>query len=433
MAAGCGTIVTTNEGRPLVEGLRVAIAGAGLGGLCLAQGLYRAGADVTVYERDAALDSRPQGYRLHLDARAAQALQQCLPPQAFQLFLATCGQPGRRMTVLSERLRVLREIERDPGRDPLAPATLSTSANRQTLREVMAGGLAGRIRFGCELAGFEEGATAVRLRFAGGGHADAELLVGADGVSSAVRQQYLPAAGITDTGSRCIYGKTLLSGPVRELLPPSLHAGFTAIVGRSAGMAAGLVEFRRRPEQAAAEIAPDIRVSPAADYLMWAISAGSGHFPVPDAQLRGLPPAGLHAVARRLIRSWHPDLQRLVGLADIGQTFLVRIRTSVPGPDWRPGRVTLLGDAIHAMSPARGSGANTALQDAALLCRLLTSAPPGGPGLIAAVGEYETQMREYGYAAVRASREAEAGMGAQRGGLARWLYRRLARGAPGAR
>jgi 2-polyprenyl-6-methoxyphenol hydroxylase-like FAD-dependent oxidoreductase len=41
--------------------LRVAVAGAGLGGLCLAQGLLRADADVTVYERDASLASRRQG------------------------------------------------------------------------------------------------------------------------------------------------------------------------------------------------------------------------------------------------------------------------------------------------------------------------------------------------------------------------------------
>jgi len=48
-----------------VSGLRVAVAGAGLGGLCLAQGLARACVDVRVYERDAAPDVRRQRYRLH--------------------------------------------------------------------------------------------------------------------------------------------------------------------------------------------------------------------------------------------------------------------------------------------------------------------------------------------------------------------------------
>jgi 2-polyprenyl-6-methoxyphenol hydroxylase-like FAD-dependent oxidoreductase len=99
-------------------------------------------------------------------------------------------------------------------------------------------------------------------------------------------------------------------------------------------------------------------------------------------------------------------------------------------PAWPPSRVTVLGDAIHAMSPARGSGANTALQDAALLCRL--TAPAVGDAhsdgdLVAAIGEYEEQMREYGYAAVAASREAEAETGARRNRLLFWLYRRLAR------
>ena len=58
-------------------GLRVAIVGAGLGGLCLAQGLLREGVEVTLYERDVSLDGRRQGYRLHLDARAGLALARC--------------------------------------------------------------------------------------------------------------------------------------------------------------------------------------------------------------------------------------------------------------------------------------------------------------------------------------------------------------------
>jgi len=107
----------------------------------------------------------------------------------------------------------------------------------------------------------------------------------------------------------------------------------------------------------------------------------------------------LHDMVLTMIKSWHPDLRRLVAMAEPGETFLVRIRTSVPEPAWPPSRVTLLGDAIHAMSPARGSGANTALRDAGVLHRTLAGAAPGGPApdgqaLLAAVGGYEAQMRE---------------------------------------
>jgi 2-polyprenyl-6-methoxyphenol hydroxylase-like FAD-dependent oxidoreductase len=410
-----------------VTGRRVAVVGAGLGGLCLAQGLHRAGADVAVYERDAALASRPQGYRLHVDARAGLALQRCLPPELFELFLATCGRPGKRFTVLSERLRVLHEVAADPAEDPSAPATLSTSANRQTLREILAAGLGQQISFGREFTRYEAGDDGVRLHFADGRPADADLLVGADGVNSAVRRQRLPGAGIIDTGSRCIYGKTLLDDSTLRLVPPSLLDGFTAIVGGPVGMAAGLVQFSQRPERACAAMAPEARLSPAGDYLMWAVSANHERFGVPDARLGELGPAGLHDTATKMIRSWHPDLRGLVARASIDETFLVRIRTSVPVAAWPPSRVTLLGDAIHAMSPARGSGANTALQDAGLLCRTLTEAWPDGRAVGPAISEYETRMREYGYAAVRASRAAETGIGARRGGAMFWLYRHLAR------
>ena len=101
-----------------MSGLRVAVAGGGLGGLCLAQGLLKAGVDVTVYERDARLAGRRQGYRLHVDARAGLALEQCLPPESLALFQATCGDVSTRLTVVSERLRVLNERRRSESTDP---------------------------------------------------------------------------------------------------------------------------------------------------------------------------------------------------------------------------------------------------------------------------------------------------------------------------
>jgi len=448
-----------------VSGLRVAVAGGGLGGLCLAQGLLKAGVDVTVYERDAQLAGRRQGYRLHVDARAGLALEQCLPPASLAVFQATCSEASTRLTVVSERLRVLNEQRRTTDADPYAPATLSTSVNRQTLREVLAAGLDGRLVFGCELTGYEltgsrladseldspqlagsqlagqgDRRGGVRLHFAGGRQAEADLLVGADGVGSAVRRQYLPAAAPADTGKRCVYGTIPLGPGEADRLPPALRDGFTAVIGGQVGMATGVVRFRQRPEQAAPWL------SPAGDYLMWAVAGDGRRFGVADERLTAMSPAELHALTARMIRSWHPDLRALHARAAVDETFLVRIRTSPTVPPWPSSRVTVLGDAIHAMSPARGSGANTALQDAALLCRTLTGTAgngartdpagsgtfPAGSGatrnggdLIAAVGEYERQMRDYGYAAVAASQAAEAETGARHNRLMFWLYRRM--------
>ncbi len=233
------------------------------------------------------MNARRQGYRLHIDARAGLALQRCLPPELFALFLATCGQPSTRFTVMSERLRILHEIRSDSTRDPVTAATLSTSVNRQTLREILAIGLDERLQFGKKLASYRDGHE-IALTFADGTQVTADVLVGADGVNSMVRRQRLPDAQISDTGGRCIYGKTMLDESVMALVPAPMKEGFTAIVGGDFGMAAGLVRFRERPEHA------DARLSPAGDYLMWAISGKVDAFPEGDSRMSVMDAAELH-------------------------------------------------------------------------------------------------------------------------------------------
>jgi 2-polyprenyl-6-methoxyphenol hydroxylase-like FAD-dependent oxidoreductase len=172
--------------------MKVAVAGAGIGGLSLAQGLRQAGVDVTVYERDQTLDARGPGYRLHLDA--GPALRACLPPDLYELCVATSGRPGTAMTVLTERLRPLRRTEIGPPADPLDPATLSTSVNRQTFREILAARLGGALEFGRAAAGFEQDAGGVTVCFRDGSRAAADILVAADGTGSPIRRRYLPHA-----------------------------------------------------------------------------------------------------------------------------------------------------------------------------------------------------------------------------------------------
>lgn len=72
-------------------------------------------------------------------------------------------------------------------------------------------------------------------------------------------------------------------------------------------------------------------------------------------------------------------------------------------PEWdNEPRVTLIGDAVHTMTPAGGVGANTALKDAALLGRLLADAGGSREGLTA---QYEREMRPYASANVKTSFE----------------------------
>ena len=388
----------------MTDRLRVAIIGGGLGGLCLAQGLRGRGISATVYERDPSELSRRQGYRIHIGPVGAAALRQCLPPDLYELFLATAGRTGRQVTVLSSRLRELKSFPSD-----LEGDQVSVPVNRLTLREVLLAELGDAVRFGYEFSHYESIGDTVRAHFVVGDSfdadpVDADILVGADGISSAVRRQLLPQATLVDTGTRVIYGKTLLDERTRSMLPAAAYDGFVAVTAllRPAGMALGLLEFRDRPPLAAARLHPALTMRDCDDYVMWALSAPSSAMP---ADLTAMDGTELCAIVGRMTRHWHPRLRGLIDAAETDETFALAVRVSTPIGPWLSGRVTVLGDAIHAMSPAGGSGANTALCDAALLCREL-AADHDDP--VAAIGRYEAEMRDYGFAAVRASQEAEA-------------------------
>jgi 2-polyprenyl-6-methoxyphenol hydroxylase-like FAD-dependent oxidoreductase len=73
---------------------------------------------------------------------------------------------------------------------------------------------------------------------------------------------------------------------------------------------------------------------------------------------------------------------------------------------WDEPGVTLLGDAVHTMSPGRGDGANVALEDAALLARALAGVASGRRSLADALRDHQAEMLHRGFAAVERSRTA---------------------------
>jgi salicylate hydroxylase len=391
---------------------RVAIVGGGTGGLCLAQALHKAGVEVSVYERSRLRTERLQGYRVHVNPRGSRALHDCLPPDLWQAFVATSGTSGNSFGFITEQLTDLLFIEdeltSDTGHDPV---DAHHSVSRITLHQVLSAGLDGVLHYGKEFERYEHAADGtVVLHFADGTSATADVLVAADGASSRVRGQYLPHAERVDTGIRAIAGKYPLTAETKRVLPTQLHAGPNNVIPP-----AGCGMFVAPHELGTAHTANDlggndetlaedaVLFDNTGSYVMWAYAANGSRFPDGAARLSEMDGVALRDLVGGLIEDWHPSLRQLVADSPAQSVTLLPIRTSVEVPRWETTNITLLGDAIHSMTPFRGIGANTALRDAQLLGRNLAAAARGEVELVAGIRDYETQMIDYGFAAVRAS------------------------------
>lgn len=391
--------------------LRVIIIGAGTGGLCLAHGLQRAGIEVAVYERDRTRTDGLQGYRVGIDADGSRALHTCLPPEIFAIFLATCARPPRYFNLVTEHLDELLSLEIPHAADP---TTSEKSVSRMTLRQVLLTGLEDIVHFDKTFTRYEQHPDGtVTAWFADGSSATADLLVGADGTNSPVRKQYLPHARLRDSGIVGIAGKIPLTAANRRLLPEKIFQGVTMVLAqRGLFSIIHVMEFPWRdgePTLAAAqsdrallEHWPGLQFDNTRDYLMWGMGGATQNLPSDTLHLRGEP---LLEIARHATRSWSPTFRELQRQTDPSTCFPLNIRTSERLGSWPTSNVTLIGDAIHTMTPGRGVGANTALRDAALLCQQLVAARDGRVALLAGVAAYEAEMREYGFAAVEKSLE----------------------------
>ncbi|GAA4227675.1 FAD-dependent monooxygenase [Streptosporangium album] len=378
----------------------MAIIGGGIGGLCLAQGLHGAGVDVTVYERDRTPGDRLQGYRVHIDPDGAHALRDCLPAELWEAFLATAGTSGQDFGFLTERMAPLLLLETPQATDPVDS---HQSVSRITLRQVLLSGLTGVVRFGKTYERYtREADGTVTLHFADGSTATADIVVAADGGNSRVRRQYLPHAQRIDTGIVTVAGKFPLTGETRGLIADRLWKGPNMVIPqRGCGMFTAPHELGDSvlPSGIGSTEREGALYDNTAGYVMWAYGAADGRFPGDIAEMGA---DRLKETVARMTAGWHPDLRTLVTLADPDTVSLLPIRTSVPIDPWPATNITLLGDAIHSMTPMRGIGANIALRDARLLFLAIT----GGGDVIEAIAGYETQMREYGFAAVRESLKA---------------------------
>lgn len=365
--------------------MNVIVIGGGIGGLCLAQSLRRTGVPVTVFERDrAAVGSRWEGYRIHVNPAGARALRTCLPDAVWREFLATAG-PGGDFGFLTEQLDELVVVEESimyPSADD--PAEGHYASDRAILRRLLMTGLDDVIRFGAEFVGYQHRPDGrIEAAFADGSTAVGDALVGADGAASRVRRQYLPDVHAVDAGAVGVAHKIWLTDEVRAALPPRLCRGMNVMT-----VDAPYFLFT-------SVFAPPTDAPP---YLLCALVARPDVLP-PDVTELGTD--ALRVAVDVLAAGWHPKLRRALAASDPQSRGAICFRATVPPEPWTSTNVTVLGDAIHTMPPIGGLGGNTAMRDAHLLGRLLAIAAVGERDLVAAIGEYESDMREYGAAAVR--------------------------------
>jgi 2-polyprenyl-6-methoxyphenol hydroxylase-like FAD-dependent oxidoreductase len=361
----------------------VLIIGAGIGGLALAQGFKKNGISFTLFEQDLSPTVRAQGYRVRLtEDRGAGALRECLDQELWNLFESTC--PA--MTQNSARFDAVDGTQLPgffaggpPPSKGASPAGVKFSlrmsgmkaynVDRSLLRSLLLMGQEDNIKFGKSFERYEVTSTGIIAFFKDGTIEEGTLLVGADGIASPIRRQFLPNQRYVDTGSRVIYGKTPITPELEMHLSPELMRGVT--VTQDQKSLTLYTEPIRFPKDAS--LASRGRLTHIEDYVFWVLGGSGEHFPASHDEFQALSHRAAAVMTLKITKHWNPAFRAVFELQNTDQTSPLRIISAKPErPDWAPStRVTLLGDAVHASMPVGWLGANTALQDAASLVKLI--------------------------------------------------------------
>ncbi|MFF5292367.1 FAD-dependent oxidoreductase [Paractinoplanes globisporus] len=359
----------------------VMIIGGGIGGLALAHGLRRAGIRADVYERTHERTDWLQGYRIHVSPAGARALHDCLPPPNWQEFLRAAAPGGGFGFLTDQATDLLAFADTEINAPGAAEPDRHYGIGRIPLRAALLTGLDDALHLGQAFTRYELAGDEVIAHFADGATATADVLIGADGANSLVRAQLLPQAHRIDTGVVTVAGRV----PDISGLPAELRTRANIVIPRSRGSLFTAVESTE---------------------AIWGYSDAATRYPAGVTTYDG---ATLRRLVRSRIASWSPAFHDLIEKSDPATINAFHVKSATPVPPWPTTRVTLLGDAIHNMTPMAGIGANTALRDAALLTHRLTTltgepATAADPAaLISAIHDYEAEMLDYGFTAVRRS------------------------------
>lgn len=310
--------------------LDLVIAGAGIGGLTLAVALRKRGFRPRVFER--ASELLPLGAGITVQPNAMRALRTL----GLERDVEAAGAVVESAALLASNGRVLTEQRMGALTSSIgAPAV---AIHRARLHELLLRAAGDSVRTGHPVRGFREEGERVLVEVEGEGELAADVLVGADGLHSAVRARML--------------GDT-----------PMRYAGYTGF--------RGVVELpevarTRRTTESWGRGARFGVVPVSAEQVYWfaVLDAPAGTtFPDPRAEL----------LAR--FGSWHAPIPTLLEATPLERWIQTDIADREPISRYTRGRVALLGDAAHPMTPNLGQGGCQAIEDAVVLAAELSNAP----------------------------------------------------------
>jgi salicylate hydroxylase len=354
-----------------MKDLHIAVVGAGIGGLAAALALQRAGMRVTVLEQAPQLGEVGAG--LSLSPTAAHALRWLgLGPALDSHAYLPEDQAVRHYRdghalQWTNRGRALLEkygeryylIHRADLHDALAAAVRGNDP--------------GAIRLGRRCAGLEQAADSATVGFADGGEVTADVVVGADGSRSILRQLLFGDSGPAYTGYIAWRGLVPMERVPQSVLdPPSgIYIGPGHLVNRYPVRRWQLLNFVAFAERAE-----------------WAEEGWSIPSTVDELMSE--------------FEDWHPDVRAFLAAVPPELLFKWGLFDREPLTTWHSGRTTLLGDAAHPVLPFLGHGAVLAIEDAVLLARAFAEAGEVGEAL----QRYEAARIPRAAFVVRESRQA---------------------------